>query len=131
MGQVVRFALVGGSVTGLYVVTTTLLANLAGFPFQLALSIGVCVALLMHFTLQRLFVWVHHEEFALPIRHQIGRYLLITGTQYALTLASTLLLPSVLGVSTEAVYLGTVVILASTNFLIFRGRVFHTEDATQ
>jgi hypothetical protein len=94
------------------------------------LTVGAAVALLMHFTLQRLFVWVHHEEFALPLHHQVGRYMLITGTQYGLTLATTSLLPSVLDVSTEAVYLGTVVILASTNFLLFRSRIFHPRQAT-
>lgn len=130
VGQVLRFVLVGGSVTVVYVVTTTLLSSVAGFPFQVALLLGACVALLMHFTLQRLFVWVHREEFALPLRHQVLRYLMITGLQYGVTVASTSLLPSRLRVSTEAVYLGTVVVLALTNFLLFRSRVFHPGQPT-
>jgi putative flippase GtrA len=125
----VRFALVGGSATGLYVLTTTLLADVAGLPFQLALSVGFCVAVLMHFTLQRVFVWVHREEFALPLHHQAGRYLVFAGMQYAFTSASTSVLPSALGLPTEAVYLGTVAILASANFLIFRNRIFHPTEA--
>jgi putative flippase GtrA len=124
-GQTLRFALVGGSSTGVYVVTTTLLGSVAGIPFQLALSIGTCVALAMHFTLQRVFVWVHREEFALPLRHQAGRYLLLVGVQYGLTTASTSLLPSAVGVPVEIVYLGTVVIYASVNFFVFRNRIFH------
>jgi putative flippase GtrA len=128
-GQTLRFALVGGSSTGVYVVTTTLLATVAGVPFQLALSIGTCVALAMHFTLQRVFVWVHSEEFALPLRHQAGRYLLLVGVQYGLTTASTSLLPSALSVPIETVYLGTVVIYAAVNFFIFRDRIFHPGEA--
>jgi putative flippase GtrA len=114
----------------LYLLTTTVLAAVVGLPFQLALSVGFCAAILMHFMLQRVFVWVHHEEFALPLHHQAGRYLLIAGLQYALTTASTSLLPSAFGVPTETVYLGTVAILASVNFLIFRDRIFHPEEAT-
>jgi putative flippase GtrA len=125
IGQGVRFVLVGGSATGVYVLTTTVLADIIGLPFQLALSIGFCVAILMHFILQRVFVWVHHEEFALPLHHQAGRYLLIAGLQYVFTTASTSLLPSALGLPTEAVYLGTVAMLACVNFLIFRNRIFH------
>lgn len=124
-----RFALVGGSAAAVYVLTTTLLADVVGLPFPVALTLGACAAVLMHFTLQRVFVWVNHEEFALPLHHQAGRYLLIVGIQYACTLASTSLLPSALGVPIEAVYLGTVVIFAAANFLIFRGRIFHPARA--
>jgi putative flippase GtrA len=112
-----------------YVLTTTLLADFAGLPFQLALSVGFCVAILMHFTLQRVFVWVHREEFALPLHHQAGRYVLFAGMQYVFTSASTSLLPSTLDLPTEAVYLGTVAILASANFIIFRNRIFHAGEA--
>ena len=109
--------------------TTTLLADVAGLPFPLALFVGACVAVLVHFTLQRVFVWVHSEAFALPLHHQAGRYLLIVGVQYVCTVASTSFLPSVVGVSTEAVYLGTVVIFSVANFLVFRNRIFHPTEA--
>lgn len=129
VGQGVRFTMVGGVATGAYVLTTTVLASFAGVPFQVALSIGFLVAIMMHFTLQRVFVWVHDEEFALPLHHQAGRYLLLAGLQYGVTTASTSLLPSALGIPTEAVYLGTVAIFATANFLIFRNRIFHPGDA--
>lgn len=129
LGQSVRFALVGGLVMLIYLLTTILLADIAGLPFQLALPIGYFVGLVAHFTLQRVFVWVHHEEFALPLHHQVGRYLLVAGTQYGLTAASTSVLPSVLGLSTELVYIGTVAALVSLNFLVFRHRIFHAKPA--
>jgi putative flippase GtrA len=112
-----------------YLTTTTVLAEVFGMPFQAALAIGFAVGLIVHFTLQRLFVWTHHEEFALPLHHQVGRYLAVAGAQYGLTAASTSLLPSALNVPTEVVYLATVAVVLSTNFLVFRHGIFHAKPA--
>lgn len=130
LGQGVRFALSGGTVALVYLATTTVLAEVAGMPFQAALAIGFGVAIVVHFTLQRLFVWTHHEEFALPLAHQVGRYLVVAAVQYGVTAASTGLLPAALGVPTEIVYLVTVAVVLSTNFLVFRNRIFHARPAT-
>jgi len=124
-GQGMRFAIAGGTVAVLYVGFTTILASVAGLPFQAALAIGLGGALVVHFTLQRLFVWSHHDEFALPLHHQLGRYLLATACQYGVTAASTSLLPSALGLPTELVYLATVAAVISTNFIVFRHGIFH------
>ena len=131
MGQGVRFALSGGTVALVYLATTTVLANVVGLPFQVALAIGFSVAIAVHFTLQRLFVWTHHEEFALPLGHQVGRYLAVAAVQYGVTAASTALLPSALGVSTEIVYLVTVAVVLSVNFLVFRHGIFHAKPAAR
>lgn len=128
LGQGVRFALSGGTVAGVYLGATTVLAEVAGLPFQAALAIGFSVAIVVHFTLQRLFVWSHHEEFALPLGHQIGRYLLVAAMQYGVTATSTSLLPSALEVPAEAVYLVTVGVVLSTNFLVFRNGIFHAKS---
>jgi putative flippase GtrA len=127
LGQGVRFAVSGGTVALVYLGTTTVLAEVAGLPFQAALAIGFSLGLVVHFTLQRLFVWTHHEEFALPLSHQIGRYLLAAAVQYGVTAASTGLLPSALGVSAEIVYLATVALVLSSNFLVFRNGIFHAK----
>lgn len=127
LGQGVRFALSGGTVALVYLATTTILAEVVGLPFQVALAIGFAVAIALHFTLQRLFVWTHHEEFALPLAHQAGRYLVVASVQYGVTAASTALLPSALGVSTEVVYLATVAVVLSVNFLVFRHGIFHAK----
>jgi len=125
LGQGARFALAGGTVMVVYLTTTTVLADLVGLPFQLALVIGFCVGLMVHFTLQRTFVWVHAEEFALPLHHQAARYLTVAGIQYGLTAASTALLPRALGLPTEIVYLATVAVITTTNFVVFRHGIFH------
>ncbi len=131
LGQGVRFALAGGTVALIYLATTTILAEVVGMPFQAALAIGFSVGLVVHFTLQRVFVWTHHEEFALSLAHQLGRYLAVAAVQYGVTAASTGLLPSALGAPTEAVYLATVAVVLSTNFLVFRHRIFHGKPTTE
>jgi putative flippase GtrA len=125
LGQGVRFAIAGGVVTVVYVATTTLLAQVFGVAFQVALVSGYTLGLCVHFTLQRVFVWVHHEEFVLSVHQQAGRYLLLAGLQYATTAAAVAVLPSPLGLSSQVVYLGAVVVVTAANFLIFGSRVFH------
>jgi choline kinase/putative flippase GtrA len=127
LGQGTRYALAGGVVSLVYLLTTTALATLLHMHFQLALAIGFCCALAVHFTLQRTFVWAGRGDFALPLRQQTIRYLATAGTQYALTAAGTSLLPSALGLPVEAVYLALAAMLVSTNFVVFRNIVFHPE----
>ena len=72
VGQGVRYALVGCFVAFIYVATTTVLADVFAVPFQLALGIGFVTGVCVHFTLQRLFVWVNNAQFALGVHEQIG-----------------------------------------------------------
>ena len=127
LGQGVRFLFAGGIVVVVYVTTTTVLADVVGLPFQVALAIGFAVALLVQFNLYRVFVWVHHEEFALPVRHQVGRYLVAAAVNYGLTAAATAVLPGLLGVPTEVVYLVMVAALPVINFVVLRYVIFHAK----
>jgi putative flippase GtrA len=123
--QAVRFICSGVVVSAVYITLTTFLAEVMHMQFQIALAIGWCTAISVHFTLQRTFVWGQQAEFALPFGHQMMRYLLMAGSQFALTLAITTLLPSALGVPVEVVYLASTVMLASVSFLVFRNSIFH------
>lgn len=125
-GQGFRFAVAGGIVFATYVVTTTILAEVIGIPFEVSLAIGFALAIVTHFSLQRLFVWRRAVAFALPLHHQLARYLAVAGFQYGVTAGITATLPKALGVSPEMVYLLTVVLLSATNFLILRSRIFHS-----
>jgi putative flippase GtrA len=129
VGQGTRYALAGAFVGLVYVLSTTFFAVVVGLAFREALALGFTLQLAVHFTLQRGFVWVHDEAFALPVQHQAGRYLAVAGVQLGLTTASISLLPSQLGVSTEVVYLGTVALLTTANFLLFRNVVFQPTRA--
>jgi putative flippase GtrA len=124
-GQGIRFAISGSVVALVYVTVTTVLHGLLSVPFQIALAVGFVTSVALHFTLQRVFVWRHHEGFALAAHRQVLRYLLVCASQYGLTALSTSQLPGLLGVPVEAVYLMTVLTVASINFLVFRGRIFH------
>lgn len=125
VGQGARYAMAGAVVTVFYMLITTFFALIVGLPFQVALGIGFCCALMMHFTFQRFFVWADREQFALSFHHQAGRYLMASGVQYGLTVACTSLLPPLLGMSPEAVYIAAVPLLALCNFLMLRYAVFH------
>lgn len=127
VGQGARFVLAGGFVAVVYVATTSLL-NVAGVAFEVALAIGFCTALATHFTLQRRFVWKHPSGFALPVAGQALRYLTLAGVQYGITAGVTATVPGAIGVPTEIVYLVVAGVIAVTNFLLFRGRVFHSAE---
>lgn len=129
VAQGVRFALAGGLVAVVYLTTTSLLANVAGVAFQIALPLGFGLAISVHFTLQRFFVWAHREDFALPLHRQARRYLAAALLQYGLTAASTAVLPRPLGVSTEVVYLATAAALLVVNFVVYRHGIFHPRSA--
>jgi putative flippase GtrA len=131
LGQGTRYALAGAFVGVVYLSTTTVLAVVLGLPFSEALPIGFALQLVVHFTLQRVFVWVHDENFALPFRHQARRYLTVAGGQLGVTVTTTSLLPPVLGLSTEVVYLISVTLQTAVNFLLFRNLVFHPEQVRQ
>jgi putative flippase GtrA len=129
LGQAIRFAIAGASVALLYIAITTILSDVAGLPFEAALVIGFTASICAHFTLQRYFVWVHLVDFALSVRMQTLRYLILAGCQYALTAASTAVLPGVLHLQVEIVYLGTFVVVTPTAFLLFRHGIFHPQAA--
>jgi putative flippase GtrA len=128
LGLTTRFALAGGLGMVVYVLTTTLTADVVGLPFQLALGLGFYTSLCVNFVSQRYFVWARAERYVLPIHRQAGRYVLMACVQYGLTVLGTLLLPRALGLPTEVVYLAMVVALSLTNFLILRHRVFHAAE---
>jgi len=127
LGQLFRFALSGSLVAVVYVSVTTVLHDAFAVHFQIALAIGFAVGVALHFTLQRVFVWRHHEDFALAAHRQAWRYLCVCASQYGLTALSTSQLPDLVGLPVEVVYVATMLALAAINFAIFRGGVFHPD----
>jgi putative flippase GtrA len=125
LGQGVRYAISGATVSVFYIAATTVLSQVLGLPFQAALAIAFVASISLHFTLQRMFVWKRSQDFALSLAAQAKRYLPVAGTQYALTAASTATLPHALHVGVEFVYLATVALLTLANFFVFRHGVFH------
>ncbi len=128
-GQLVRFALAGSLVAVVYISVTSALHVLFGVRFQIALAVGFALALCVHFTLQRVFVWGHRGRFALATHRQALRYLLVCSIQYAITVAATSALPGLLGLPVEVVYLATACVVTVCNFVVFRTRVFQARPA--
>lgn len=129
IGQGLRFGMSGGLVALVYATVTTLLHDVFAVPFELALAIGYVISAVTHYTLQRIFVWRHAEQFALQMHHQLVRYLCLSLSQYGLTALATAKLPGLLGLPVEAVYLVVMLTLAVLNFVIFRTRIFHAGRA--
>jgi putative flippase GtrA len=120
-----RYALAGAAVAITYIGLTLLLSGPGQLPIQAAILVGYVLAVALHFTLQRLFVFRDRSAFALSAREQAGRYVAIGFAQYAATAALTALLPSALGVSEQVAYVATVVVISALTFLLLRTRVFH------
>jgi putative flippase GtrA len=123
-----RYAVAGAVVAVVYVGGTLLLSGPVGLPIQAAIPIAYVVAVTLHFLLQRTFVFRHDDGFALSVREQIVRYLLIAATQYPATAALTALLPALFGLSEQVAYLITVAVISLTFFFVLRRGVFHPPE---
>ncbi len=121
--RVVRFALTGGVVAALYVSVMTLLV-LAGMPAQVALPIAYAVAIALHFTLNRRFVFVSQHGYAHALSAQGRRYLAVAFASYALTAIALAVLPGALDAPRLLVYYVTAVTLSLGSFLLLRRWVF-------
>jgi putative flippase GtrA len=125
LGEGLRFGAAGLVVAAVYMTVTTVLADVFGLRFQLALALGFSTAIGVHFTLQRTFVWAHRETYALPFRAQFTRYALMSGAQYGTAVLATSFLPSALGLSTTLVYVGWTLCGSGLSFLILGRGIFH------
>jgi putative flippase GtrA len=115
-------------VAAVYVGGTLLLSGPVGLPIQAAIPIAYAVAVAFHFLLQRVFVFRHDGGFALSVREQVVRYLLIAATQYPATAALTALLPAIFDLSDQVAYLITAAIISLTSFFVLRLGVFHPQE---
>ena len=122
--QTVLYAIAGSFTTVIYVGLTLLLSGPAGASIHVAIPLAYVTALVLHFNLQRGFVF-RDREFALGTFDQGRRYLATAATQYTLAALSTAILPGVLGVDEQVVYVVTALTLAAITFLVLRTHVFH------
>jgi putative flippase GtrA len=125
LGRGTRFVMAGVAVASIYSAITILLAETLGLPFQVALAIGFATALACHFALQRFFVWRSRDAFMLSLHQQVGRYLIVAGSQYGTTAAVTSTVPSALDLPAWAVYAVWTVLVSASAFIVFGRGVFH------
>jgi putative flippase GtrA len=124
-GQTLRYAIGGSFTTAVYVGMTLSLSGPLNAPIQAAIPIAYATALVLHFLIQRRFVFRREEGFALERHHQLRRYLTTAAIQYTLAALSTAVLPGVLGLHEQIVYVATALTLAAITFLVLRTHVFH------
>ena len=124
-GSGVRYGISGLAVAAVYLGVPVVLSGSAGVPIELVIPIAYVLAISLHFTLQRHFVFRHITGFALSRRQQVARYVLIGSVQYPTTAIATALLPGLLGLSSRATYVVTSLTMSLIFFLVLRVRVFH------
>ena len=124
-GPTLRYGIAGATVATVYIGIPLLFNGAFGMAIQVAIPIAYVLAVSLHFTLQRHFVFRHVPQFALTRRQQAGRYVAVGAVQYPATAASTALLPGALGISERQAYVCTVIAISVIFFLILRAHVFH------
>lgn len=124
-GPLTRYGVAGATVALVYLAIPLGLNGLAGVAIQIAIPIAYVVAVTLHFNLQRHFVFRHVDEFALSVRQQIGRYVVIGAVQYPTTALATAFLPGLLNISERVVFVLVTLVMSLTFFLMLRGHVFH------
>jgi len=127
--QLARFGLSGALVFVVYTGGTLLLSGPLGVPILLAIAVTYVLAIVLNFTLQRHFVFLDHDTFALGVRSQLVRYVGACVFNYGLTSIAVTTLPSVIGASQQVVFVGVVVVISLFTFTVLRGWIFHTPPA--
>jgi len=124
LAQLLRYATAGGTSALLYVGLTLLISGPVGLSIQVAILIAYVLAVVVNFLLQRHFVFRHEGDFALPPHRQALYYVLVGVIVVGGSAAATTWLPDLLGVSEQAVYIGTVAVTPLLTYTVFRFRVF-------
>jgi putative flippase GtrA len=120
-----RYVFAGGITAGVYLGLGLLLSGPVGLNIQVAIPIAYLLSLVVHFSFQRYFVWAHRDGYALGVGGQGVRYLAVAFTQYAMTALATAVLPSLLGVSEQIVFVVGALLAVVIVFTVMRLHVFH------
>jgi putative flippase GtrA len=129
LGQGIRYAIAGMTVACVSMTGTIVLAEVVGLAYEAAFAIAYTTALVTHFSLQRYFVWSHHEAFALLLHLQLVRYLPIALANYGVVAIALAVLPGALGVASLPVYVIATLSVTVLSFLLLRTSVFHAQQS--
>jgi putative flippase GtrA len=123
--QLARFGVTGALVFAVYTGGTLLLSGPLGVPIAIAIAIAYLVGVTLHFLLQRHFVFMDRDAFALPLKSQLTRYVVAGVCQYTITVVAVKTLAPAIGVSQQLVFLAVVVAISLVSFAVLRGAIFH------
>jgi putative flippase GtrA len=127
-GQALRFGIAGAAVTAVNLAIPIVLNDALGIPIEVVIPFAYVVSAALQFTLQRVFVFRHVEQFALSTRAQATRYVLLGAVQYPTVALGTFLLPKLIDISEKAAFLGTSLAFSACLFVLIRKGVFHPAD---
>ena len=113
-----------GAVVGLTHIGLVSLLVVAGVPIQLALALAYAVALVLHFTLNRQWVFAADSGYALHFSAQGVRYLIAAAISYAGTAVGVAVLPGALGIPDLAAFFLMTAVMACITFAILHLWVF-------
>jgi putative flippase GtrA len=119
-----RFALSGVAVQGVY--TALMAVLLVGFdlPRQVALAISYAGALIVHFTLNRQFVFASSGGYTHGLSSHGKRYVLAAIVVYGITALGLAVVPEALGVAPFVGWVLLMVVIAAGNFALLGRFVF-------
>jgi len=124
--QLGRFAIAGLVTLVLGAVVVLLLSGPAGLAIQLAIPLSYPVIAVVHFSLQRRFVFAGDGTYALGGGAQLRRYLLVAVVgHYGCVAGGTAFLDHVAGLGDQVAYLVMVCTMPIVMFVVMRLRVFH------
>lgn len=128
-GPGIRYLIAGAIVGAVYLGLPVGLNEGAGVPVEGAIPIAFALALTLHFTLQRAFVFRHVATFALSTRGQLRRYCAIAAVQYPTTAALTALLPGLLHLPQRDCFVIITLSVSLISFTVLRTHIFHGHGA--
>ena len=129
-----KFIATGALVAAVQLGLVTVLV-LLGVPIQLALALTYVVVLALHFTLNRQWVFVTADGYAIRLSGQGARYLLVAATSYVGTALGIAVLPALFGIPELAAFFVISAVMACFSFLmlqlwIFRAAPIHQDAAS-
>lgn len=121
-----RFGLSGLLVAACHFGTMTVLVVWLELNPHVALALAYGSALVLHFTLNRRFVFASDGGYALHLSLQGMRYLAVALTSYVVTNVAVAFVPRVLDTPPLVVFYVATCVLAVVSFLVLRQWVFHS-----
>lgn len=125
-----KFAFTGALVAGTHLGLVTGMV-LGGLPIQVALIIAYIIAIAMHFTLNRQWVFRHESGYALRFSAQGVRYLVAAVFSYGMTAIGVAVLPAAFGIPDLAAFFVMTAVMACVTFAILHLWVFRTHAASE
>ena len=126
--QLWRFAVTGAVVAALYFGLLTGLVIFADVPPQVALIVAFVSAVVVHFTMNRQFVFRGGTTYALHVTHQGIRYLGVVLGSYVVNALALAIVPDLTGLHELVVVALTTGAVTTFTFLTLRDWVFRASS---